>query len=104
MGIRFAGDHAFSRRRPLSVEARHAQIKAAPEKMYWTRLADKSGTKFFEHAVGRKQNPPKPAGVFGIVRRVRLIRVQRDWIRNFLRLGIDPHINSNLAQHPESLA
>ena len=79
------------RRRGPARETRHGEIKAAPEKMHRTAFATKTRAEFLKHAIALHEHAPEPIRVFAIIGTVLFILVERDWILNLVRHGVDAH-------------
>src|SRR5579872_638848 len=54
------------------------QIEAAPEKMHGARFSDKPGAKLFENGFAADEDPPEAVGVFGIIRSVLRVLIERN--------------------------
>src|ERR1700688_3540370 len=72
MRIRLARNRIGTRpfRSAPSRKSRHAQIEAAPEKMYRTIFAHEPGAKFLKNVAAQNQYPPQALRIFAIVRRM----------------------------------
>src|SRR6476469_2214608 len=96
MRIRFSrhpvGEVRHSARMCRSLPSRKSgarEIKAAPEKMNRTALADKPAAKLLEHSIRMAQDCPAPVRVLGIVRGMlpifgkgkRILHLGRDWAK-----------------------
>src|SRR6266498_919350 len=101
MGIRFAGDYSLSCWSAAPIKACTTQIETTPEEMHRTALADESCAKFLEDKVGGQYYAPKAIGVLRIVGCMSLILMQWNRIGNFLRLGINIHLDTGAAQHSQ---
>ena len=78
----------FQRRRRAAGEARHREIKRAPEEMRRAHLAEEARAKDVEHAVGLHQLAPEHVRRGGIVACVRAVGVE----------GIAPSISTGIVQ------
>src|SRR6266850_7744128 len=95
VGVGLARDRVGigSRRRGPARKARHRHIEAAPEKMHWARLANKTRPELFQHLVDRKQYPPEPADGFGVVRGMNVIFIEGNRLENLDGHPPDLHVN-----------
>src|SRR4029434_7352607 len=79
-------------------ETRHCQIKTAPEKMHRTALAAETRAKFLKYAIGLHEHAPKPVRIFGGIKVVLFILINRNRILNLVRRGVDSHRQFEIAQ------
>src|SRR6202043_742195 len=90
-------------RRPPSGKPRRRQIEAAPEKMDWTRFAQKARSEACEHVMCSKQHTPEAVGVITVVGGVRAVLIEGDAIRDLARHLADADVESEIGQCAEQL-
>src|SRR5262245_62657615 len=85
------------RRRPPG-KVRDREIKTTPEKMNRACFAKESGSEARENLACRKQNAQEAIDVFGIVRRMHGVLLERNAVRDLARHRHDGDIYAELAQ------
>src|SRR5580700_9601405 len=96
MRIRLAGNRIGSGtlRSAPPRKARHAQVKAPPEEMYRTFLADEACPKFLKDRVAQNQNFPHAMCILSIVRSMLRIALEAHRVRHFARHRPEFHFNA----------
>src|SRR6185437_689706 len=91
-----AGDGigAWALRCTPAAEPAYRQVKAAPEEMHGTALAQEARTKFQKNAVDRHQNAPETVGIFGVVSSMYDVTLKGNRVGHFAGFGIDPNLQS----------
>src|SRR5262245_13920979 len=84
-------------------KARYRKIETAPEKMHRTRLAEKTCAEMAHHLMRGHQHPEEAARVFGVIRLVDVVLVERNGARNFAGHRIDRDEESQLTQRDPHL-
>src|SRR6266436_2266621 len=104
--IRFPSDRVrlYPLRRAPSREARRRQIKAPPEKMHGACFSYEPGAELFEDSFAAHEDPPESIRVFGIIRGVLRILIERDRVGNLDRHLPDLHRNPQRSQSRHELA
>src|SRR5579883_648289 len=90
-------------RRRSAGEPRYGKIQRAKEQVHRAALADEARAKFFHNAVRLNENPPEPMRVIPIVRPVRFVQIEADWLRNFIGFFVNRDMKieaSHLADEP----
>src|SRR5437762_8039438 len=96
--VRQVRNSARMRRRWSSGETCHLQIKTAPEKMHRTAFATETRSKFLKYAIALYENAPEPVSIFGIIRAVLFILIERDRIFDLIRRSVDGYRQLEIAQ------
>src|SRR2546429_7469802 len=88
---------------PPPGEAGPGKVAAAPEEVHRAALADEAAAEGREDPVRLHQHTPEAIGVFGIVRRVLPVRVERDRVLELVRRRVNLHLQTQLPQRREEL-
>src|SRR6185503_16927855 len=70
-------------RRPPAGEARHREIRRAPEVVHGTDLADEARAERLEYAIRLHERAPVPLRGVSVVRAVRVVALERDGVGHF---------------------
>lgn len=90
-------------RRAAAREARHRQIKATPEEVRRTDLAEVTRAELLEHAIDRQQHAPEALRLVRINSLMRTILVERNGARDLIRRAVNLNLEIELGErrpHP----
>ncbi len=85
-------------RRAAPREARHHQIKATPEEVHRTDLAEASRAELLEHAIDRQQHAPEALRLVRIDSLMHTLLVERNGARDLVRRAVLSSASADLTQ------
>src|SRR5580698_8905452 len=103
IGLARHGIGAHALRSPPPGEPRHTEIKASPEEMYRTVLADKPRPEFLKDVIARDQYLPEALRMFRIVRGMLGVAGKTHRVRHLNRHSPDFHLNTDRSQRRHEL-